>query len=355
MRKKETLGLFKGLAEIKKCGKPDIDFYTNSVCYYFSYRLVWLIKSTSITPNQLTLLSFMFTAVGCWLMFLDQSHSNLVISAVIFQLAYIVDCADGQLARLKKQYSFIGWRLDLYSDRLKEVLIFLALGWAAVSQGGSPAYYWPISIISMGVLSFVKYMNLQESLKGTEFLDGVYHLTISPHHLQTALRLVKRIEALRLRYNLGFFNIGEFYLLLFIGLILNRIGLLLWVWLIYGLIVSTYLVFFNVTYAARKAALARQVKDHQVELCVFGLGSLGKKLVSHLKDHQAPVVALSDNDENKWGESILGYQVLPPDQAIKKMQANPAGAIIIASKWEAKIEQQLKEMGVPEEKIYSFK
>jgi phosphatidylglycerophosphate synthase len=47
----------------------------------------------------------------------------LVIATLVFELSFVLDCADGQLARLRKIASPIGHQLDFLMDELKAMLL----------------------------------------------------------------------------------------------------------------------------------------------------------------------------------------------------------------------------------------
>ena len=60
-----------------------------------------------ITPNRLTVLSFILTILTAVLI-LSSSPTSLLIAGIVLQLAYIIDCMDGQLARYRQSPSKIG-------------------------------------------------------------------------------------------------------------------------------------------------------------------------------------------------------------------------------------------------------
>jgi hypothetical protein len=91
--------------------------------------LVWLLKDTRVTPNQVSFLAIGIAAIGCALLLFWRTWAGLVTAGLVLQLAYVVDCVDGQLARVKGQSSPVGALLDFMLD---EVKAFLVLGSAAV-------------------------------------------------------------------------------------------------------------------------------------------------------------------------------------------------------------------------------
>ena len=51
-------------------------------------------------------------------------HLWLVLAAVVFELSFVLDCVDGQLARVRKVASPLGHLLDFLMDELKAMLIY---------------------------------------------------------------------------------------------------------------------------------------------------------------------------------------------------------------------------------------
>jgi phosphatidylglycerophosphate synthase len=92
-------------------------------------RLVVLVANrTELTPNQITLISSLFRILAAG-MFLQGEHWALILGGFSFQLAYLIDCVDGPVARLKGKTSVLGRYLDHLSDLVGDVLILVALAW----------------------------------------------------------------------------------------------------------------------------------------------------------------------------------------------------------------------------------
>jgi phosphatidylglycerophosphate synthase len=89
--------------------------------------LVGLAK-TRITPNQVTFLSLV-TFVGAMVaLVLGPGYLWLVGAALLLELSYVLDCADGQLARLQHRSSPVGAHLDFLMDELKAFLLVASCG-----------------------------------------------------------------------------------------------------------------------------------------------------------------------------------------------------------------------------------
>jgi len=107
---------------------PDLpwNFY---VCRPVAAVFVHAAAETRITPNQITLASLVVAGVAAALLVLLPGLAGLVVAVVVFELSYVLDCADGMLARLRNQQSTAGHLFDFLMDEIKA---FAILGASAV-------------------------------------------------------------------------------------------------------------------------------------------------------------------------------------------------------------------------------
>lgn len=85
--------------------------------------LVTILRRTPLTPNQVTILGmFVFFGIIPVGLLLEGTLGFLALALVV-QLAYLFDCADGQLARLKKMTSDAGAYFDFFIDEIKALLL----------------------------------------------------------------------------------------------------------------------------------------------------------------------------------------------------------------------------------------
>jgi Family of unknown function (DUF5941)/CDP-alcohol phosphatidyltransferase len=80
---------------------------------------------------------------------------GLVAGAVLLQVAFMLDCVDGQLARYTRTYSRFGAWLDSVFDRLKEYLVYAGL--AIGSTRGFGVDVWPLAAAALS-LQTVRHM-----------------------------------------------------------------------------------------------------------------------------------------------------------------------------------------------------
>lgn len=98
-------------------------------------RFTRLFVKAGWSPNAITVLSLLvgFFAAG---FFAQGTYLAGVVGALLFQLSAIIDCCDGDVARLTFRESRFGEQLDLIGDNVVHMAIFGALGWAGYVMGG---------------------------------------------------------------------------------------------------------------------------------------------------------------------------------------------------------------------------
>lgn len=119
-------------------------------------RLARLLGHTPITPNQITVISFMMMVLAAWLIASNQWHLQ-ASGGLVLILAYMLDCLDGDLARLKGLKSPLGAMLDPMLDRFGEFAIGLGIainGWNLTKD-----YKWLIGgIVLVGMSQMYFYL-----------------------------------------------------------------------------------------------------------------------------------------------------------------------------------------------------
>ena len=108
-----------------------------------AFVVVKAVARLPVTPNQVTLAS-LAAGLAAAAEFASGSRSGLIEGALLYALANVLDCADGQLARLQKSGTLLGRVVDGAADYLSGVAIFLGLGIGLASSGA--AAWWLIAI-----------------------------------------------------------------------------------------------------------------------------------------------------------------------------------------------------------------
>jgi phosphatidylglycerophosphate synthase len=133
------------------------------------FIVVKALYRTPITPNQLSLFS-MFLGIMAGVFFGHGDERALVTGACFLFFSIVIDCSDGQLARLKKNGTPLGRLIDGLSDYVVGVAVYVGLGIGFAQEAGSPSYWWFLiaaAALSHGLhsLAFDYYRN--------RFLDSI--------------------------------------------------------------------------------------------------------------------------------------------------------------------------------------
>jgi phosphatidylglycerophosphate synthase len=121
--------VFSEIADIYRASKKkrDINKFTQYVMRPPASVVVYFLRNTPITPNQVTFLSAIVAAGAAAMLILLPGHFWLVMAALVYEFSFLLDCADGQLARIRKIASPAGHLLDFLMDELKAMFIFGAV------------------------------------------------------------------------------------------------------------------------------------------------------------------------------------------------------------------------------------
>ena len=134
-----------------------------------AFLLVISVYKTKIKPDHLTLAAIaMGLAGGCFFAF--GLHFSCTIGALFYLLFNILDCSDGQLARIKKNGSSVGRLLDGIADYIAAIAIYAGI---VIGYSNNPEQ--PSSMVILTALAGISII-VQESLVDyfrTRFLDIV--------------------------------------------------------------------------------------------------------------------------------------------------------------------------------------
>lgn len=143
-------------AKVYSSAKRPIDIWTNYLYYNLSMRFVYLVRNTRVSPNELTLSALFIALIGC-VGFANGSRPWVIGGLVFAQLSYVLDCADGQLARYRQQFSSIGGWLDQVSDRIKEFAVYFSLAYGYTRQHPGNTEIWVWAMIGLFALYLLEY------------------------------------------------------------------------------------------------------------------------------------------------------------------------------------------------------
>ncbi|CAM5321856.1 hypothetical protein GCM10010261_67050 [Streptomyces pilosus] len=119
-------------------------FTTHFISPYSRYLARWCARR-GLTPNQVTTASLL-TALIAAACAATGTRPGFVAAGVLLIASFVLDCADGQLARYSLQYSTLGAWLDATFDRAKEYAYYAGLALGA-ARGGDDV--WALALGAM--------------------------------------------------------------------------------------------------------------------------------------------------------------------------------------------------------------
>lgn len=110
------------------------------------FRIARLLTNTGITPNMITVISIFVGAAVGYYFYLDHISYN-VIGIALLILANILDCVDGQLARLTGIKSAIGRILDGIAGDIWFASIYVGFAYHLMGEFGT-AWFFGLAVLS---------------------------------------------------------------------------------------------------------------------------------------------------------------------------------------------------------------
>ena len=168
------------------------------------------LAGTSVTPNQMTLVSVAIGLVGAPF-FLSSRPSIQVIGGLLFLLHSILDGCDGELARLKFQESRWGGTLDFWGDNAVHVAVFGAMGLGLARATGRD---WPLvcgatAVVATAASAFFVYKRTMTGKK-----EGPLFTSVAVYEETTISRVadaLSRRDFIYLVLIMSAFGIGDWF------------------------------------------------------------------------------------------------------------------------------------------------
>ncbi len=129
-------------------GKPNIEkseddaYKKEDFTFHISRRIATPITNliypiNVITPNRITWVGFIIVLIGAGILFIAENNIFLLfLVGFCYWISAILDCVDGQLARMRENSSKIGSWLDSALEDGKAIPLFLALGFHIQDSDG---------------------------------------------------------------------------------------------------------------------------------------------------------------------------------------------------------------------------
>ena len=136
--------------DVEKMNKLPLEarfFDLNEIWYFMNRWVVRQLYPTAVTPNQITVLSFLFGLASAWFYVSGQPHA-LIFGAVFLYGKVFLDNVDGNLARVRGTTSRFGRFLDSLADFLVTVLVYIAVTVYLVRATSQPEY-WVLGLLGL--------------------------------------------------------------------------------------------------------------------------------------------------------------------------------------------------------------
>jgi phosphatidylglycerophosphate synthase len=174
------------------------NFWTEWISRPPAAVLVWMLRNTRVTPNQVSFFAIAVAAGGCATLIWWRTWLGLIVAGLLLQLAYVVDCVDGQLARIKSMASPVGALLDFMLDEVKAFMVIAAAATRLYLQSADPRWL----LIGLGGLFVAATgITLTTFVRRPEYLEATGAPPIAPAterggHAPRSLSPVALVEAL---------------------------------------------------------------------------------------------------------------------------------------------------------------
>ncbi len=139
--------------DYKKTLKPVVVEEWGDLLIYrpLGFIIAYPLSFTPITPNQVTLLATLTGVAGAVCVFFG-TYEMMVWGALLYLFSNVLDCTDGQLARLTRTFSPFGRIFDGVADYIVGGAMFLAIALAAKPAGYTDLQWWALVLFG-GVIS----------------------------------------------------------------------------------------------------------------------------------------------------------------------------------------------------------
>jgi phosphatidylglycerophosphate synthase len=159
--------VFDQIRETYRASRKQKDIFWNIYVARPIAAAVLQLVPRGVTPNQVTFVALGTAVVAALALALWGSWVGLAVGAVLLEASYVLDCVDGQLARLRGQTTPVGAHLDFLMDELKAFLYVSAVT-VRLYLGSGRALYLIVGLLGLaavaGAISLTTFMRRPEYL-----------------------------------------------------------------------------------------------------------------------------------------------------------------------------------------------
>ena len=152
---------------------------------------------TSISPNQISLLATSVGVFAAWCFTRGLPHW-MILGAILLQLSAVIDCVDGDIARMLYKETPTGKWLDLGGDQLVHLCLFagIGVGLHQMNNASGPTL-WLGLVAALGVvLSFITILREEQATTPHTRLRQLMAKTANRDYsvILLGLSIVKQVE-----------------------------------------------------------------------------------------------------------------------------------------------------------------
>ena len=208
--------------------KPIDGFIARSINRRISIPISRRLVRSPLTPNQASAFTVVLALVAVYAV-AQGGYFWMLLGGALFQFASIIDGVDGELARLKYQFSKYGEWFDTIADDLSNFLFFAGITYAVLTGAAGPFWVFWFGLLTLGCYIFITPLMYSYIIKYTDSgdvmaIDFEYNRTDSLKDARLHIRLLaffkfllKRDFFIFLILLLALFNLLP-YMLVFSGI-----------------------------------------------------------------------------------------------------------------------------------------
>lgn len=227
------------IREIRKKSQKKYWSLSQKLRHEMGYPITKFLIATPITPNKVTLFWIMLQMIGS-LLLLKGTYLFVLLGTVVFNLSFIFDAVDGQLARFRKNITYTGFYLDKIGHLIGTPIFFLCMGYG-ISANTSEPIFWCIGI-TIGVLHLliegIDFNGFWKWCDPKQYPPNSFHL-LQEVYIKFRVSSLAKSNVLK-KIILELFKRSQPLNILFFLTLFNKSGIAL---LIYGFLFSMKLVY----------------------------------------------------------------------------------------------------------------
>lgn len=137
----------------------------------FSQRLGGVFAALALvagwSPNAVTLIGLATAIGGCVPFIFGTDALAWIAAAILWQISFALDCADGQLARATKRSSRYGGWLDVYCDHIRQSAIAIAIYAVLSAELSAPVAIVASFVFAAGQSSYLHTASIMNVLSSS--------------------------------------------------------------------------------------------------------------------------------------------------------------------------------------------